>query len=207
MFEIRRINNIISIALLDLDAYAKSQNLQAKREIEKNGTSFLLKKLISDEPIELTYSETKKPFLKNRDEHISISHSHNKLAILLNRQESTGVDIELIRDKVKSIQNKFLNEEEKAFANNNIETLVTLWAAKEALYKIYGRKKLEFKKHLFVEPFNSYVIYGRIEVDSLKKRYQLVSEKIDDYILVYAIKETSNESDFCQFNSGHSCNQ
>ncbi|MBX3164533.1 MAG: 4'-phosphopantetheinyl transferase superfamily protein [Bacteroidetes bacterium] len=188
MFEIRAINNAISLALLDLEGFAKSQNLQSKREIEKAGTLFLLKKLMNDENVELTYSETNKPFLKHRSEHISISHSHAKLAIIVNRQEPTGIDIELIRDKVKSIQNKFLNENEIDFANNNVETLVTLWAAKETLYKIYGRKKMEFKQHLFVEPFHSSSIIGKIEINGFRKRYELVKEKIDEYILVYMIK-------------------
>lgn len=189
MFEIRTINNAISLALLDLEDFAKSQNLQTKREIEKAGTLFLLKKLMNDESIEVTYSETNKPLLKHRSEHISISHSHAKLAIIVNRQEPTGIDIELIRDKVKSIQNKFLNENEIAFANNDVETLVTLWAAKETLYKIYGRKKMEFKKHLFVEPFSSSSIIGRIEMKDFRKRYELVKEKVGDYILVYSLNE------------------
>src|SRR5690606_3017475 len=137
---------------------------------------------------ELAYTNTNKPFLKNRNEHISISHSHAKLAIIVNRQEPTGIDIELIRDKVKSIQNKFLNENEITFANNNVETLVTLWAAKETLYKIYGLEEMEFKEHLFVEPYHSSSIIGRIEMKDFRKRYALMKEKIDEYILVYMIK-------------------
>ena len=34
-----------------------------------------------------------------------------------------------------------------------MEHLSVYWGAKEALYKAYGRKKLEFKQHILVEPF------------------------------------------------------
>lgn len=144
---------------------------------------------MSDESIELAYTETNKPFLKNRNEHISISHSHAKLAIIVNKQESTGIDIELIRDKVKSVQDKFLNEQEIAFAGNDIEKLITLWAAKETLYKIYGLREIEFKQHLFIEPFHSNTIAGKIALNDFTKKYELVKEKIEDYILVYSLNE------------------
>jgi 4'-phosphopantetheinyl transferase len=42
--------------------------------------------------------------------HISISHSHDKLAIIVNEKEATGIDIELIRDKVLKIKHKFLSQ-------------------------------------------------------------------------------------------------
>lgn len=187
--ETRIINNDISIGLLDLKAFSKDENTVLKRELEKAGTHFLLRHLLKTDRFELAYTKENKPFLKGRREHLSISHSHDKLVIILNKKENTGIDIELIRDKVKNIQHKFLNETEILFAGNDVDKLITLWAAKESLYKVYGLKEVDFSKNLFVEEFNGTEISGRIELKKLKKNYRLIQENIGEYKMVYVLNE------------------
>lgn len=189
MIEIREINENISIALLDLGAFALEQNIHVKRDLERAGTRFLLKHLLKTEAYELCYTAENKPFLKGRSEHISISHSHDKLVIILNRQENTGIDIEQIRDKVRNIQGKFLSEAELAFAGNDPEKLITFWAAKEAMYKVYGLKELEFIKNLRVEDYTGAELSGHIELNGLRKNYRLIHETIDNYKMVYVLHE------------------
>ena len=87
----------------------------------------------------------------------------DKLAIIINISENTGIDIELVRDKVLKIQHKFLNKKELLFAKDNVEKLITIWAAKEAMYKVYGLKELDFITNLFVEDFDGAIIFGKIE--------------------------------------------
>lgn len=189
VLEIRKINVKITLGLLDLKAYSGKEKIKVKRELERAGTHYLLKHLLNSDTFELAYTPENKPYLKNRPEHISISHSKDKLAIILNTHESTGIDIEQIRDKVKNIKHKFLNKQELAFAGDDATKLITLWAAKEAMYKVYGLKELEFIRHLFVEAFSDNEIKGSIETGSLKKRYCLMSEEIDGYKLVYILHE------------------
>lgn len=189
MVEIRAINENISIALLDLRAFALEQNIAVKRDLERAGTRLLLRNLLKTEEYDLSYTAENKPFLKGRSEHISISHSHDKLVIILNTKENTGIDIEQIRDKVKNVQTKFLSEKELKFADNDTGKLITLWAAKEAMYKVYGLKEVEFIKNLFVEDFSGPEITGRIEIEDLKKSYRLMSEEIDGYKMVYVLHE------------------
>jgi 4'-phosphopantetheinyl transferase len=175
--------------MLDLRAFALQENIIVKRDIEKAGTRYLLKSLLKNQPFSLAYTPENKPFLEDRDEHISISHSHNKLVVIMNAIENTGIDIELIRDKVVNIQHKFLSEKELSFANNDPEILITLWAAKEAMYKVYGLKEVEFIKHLMVEPFIGDELQGRIEMQGFRKRYKLIGEEIDGYKMVYVLHE------------------
>ncbi|MDO9000324.1 MAG: 4'-phosphopantetheinyl transferase superfamily protein [Bacteroidota bacterium] len=145
--------------------------------------------MLNNQVFEINYTAVGKPFLKGRAEHISISHSHDKLAVIINEKESTGVDIELIRDKVLKIQHKFLNRAELEFAKDDIEKLITIWAAKEALYKVYGLKELDFIADLFVEEFDGSVIFGKIEKGTFKGHYKLISENLDGYKLVYVLNE------------------
>jgi phosphopantetheinyl transferase len=189
VLEIRKINVKITIGLLDLKAFSEKEGLTAKRELERAGTLYLLSQLLNNEPFELHYTPERKPLLKNRSEHISISHSKDKLAIIVNTEQNTGIDIEQMRDKVIAIKHKFLNTHELAFAGDDVSRLLTYWAAKEAMYKVYGLKELEFIKHLFVEDFYGSEVYGRIEHGELKKRYRLFSEETEGYKLVYVVDE------------------
>jgi phosphopantetheinyl transferase len=162
-----------------------------KRDCEVKGTLFLLKKLFPPDGAELAYTPSRKPFLKGSQDHISISHSHAKLAIIVNTQEHTGVDVELIREKVRNIQHKFLSPDEITFADNDVEVLTILWAAKEAIYKAYGLKEIDFARHMRIEHFepDSEFFYGTLNKNEISQRYLLKKEKHDNYILVYTVNE------------------
>jgi len=189
VINIRKINPFIALGILDLKVFAQGYLNMLKRDIERAGSIYLLGELLNTKEFELNYTPANKPFLKGRTEHISISHSHDKLAIIINQNESTGIDIELMRDKVLKIQHKFLNPTELAFAKDNVERLITIWAAKEALYKVYGLKEVDFIKNLFIEDFESTDIFGKIDIGSFNKSYKLISENLDGYKLVYVLNE------------------
>ncbi|MES2567625.1 MAG: 4'-phosphopantetheinyl transferase superfamily protein [Bacteroidota bacterium] len=188
MTEIFNIHESLFYGLLDLKVFAEQQNLSAKRDIETKGRSYLLKALI-DQDCVVEYDEKGKPYLLNDSRHISISHSHDRLAIIVNKSESTGIDIELIREKVLKIKHKFLNEGELKDAGDNVEKLLIYWAAKETLYKIYGLKEVDFIEHLLVKPFTKHnlgTIIGEINLPGFKEIFELQYELLKDYVLVYA---------------------
>ncbi len=191
MIEVFNIKEGLFFGLLNLNEYADSYELTAKREIETQGRNYLINRLL-DQEVEIAYDEKGKPFLTNNSKHISISHSHDKLAIIVNEKESTGIDIELIRDKVLKIKHKFLSESELVDANDNIEKLLIYWAAKETLYKIYGLKEVDFIEHLFVKPFTKHnlgTIIGEINLSNFTESFHLNYQILDDYVLVYALNK------------------
>lgn len=95
-----------------------------------------------------------KPHLDKSDWHISISHSHG-LAAAIASPHLCGIDIQFIVEKIGRVSHKFLRSEEKASITpaNELDQLHFFWGAKEALYKAYGRKKLEFIDHIHIKPF------------------------------------------------------
>jgi phosphopantetheinyl transferase len=111
------------------------------------------------------------------------------LALIVNKTHNTGVDIELIRDKVKQVKHKFLNAAEALAAGESIEHLVRFWAAKETLYKIYGLKELDFIENLAVEDFEDNKIIGKITKHHFHQKQLLHWEKLGQYILVYSVHE------------------
>lgn len=191
MIEVFNINAGLFFGILDLKTFAINENITAKREIEAKGGKYLINKLLNLAG-EIQYDDRGKPYLVNDSRHISISHSHDKLAIIINDNEATGIDIELIRDKVLKIKHKFLTFPELLDANEDVEKLLIYWAAKETLYKIYGLKEVDFIKHLLVKPFTKHTfgtIIGEINLPDFKEIFQLNYQLLDDYVLVYALKK------------------
>jgi 4'-phosphopantetheinyl transferase len=188
--EVRRISPSLTLALLDLQAYALKEGILLKRELEKKGTSFLLQTLFAEETA-ISYLSSGKPVLTNRSEHISLSHSHGKLVLAVNTEENTGVDIELIREKVLRIRHKFVGEaEDHHFNTDDAESLTRVWAAKEAMYKAYGEKEIDFKSQLLVKPAGDTELQGKLLLrNGSVLEYLLHWERIDQHILVYVKKQ------------------
>ncbi len=194
MIRVFNIKEGLFFGLLDLKAFAVHENLSVKREIETKGKDFLSKYLLGDDCI-IAYDDKGKPYLSEDSRHISISHSHDKLAIIVNEHESTGIDIELIRNKVLKIKHKFLTNEELVEADNDIEKLLIYWAAKETLYKIYGLKEVDFIEHLFVKPFTKHnlgTIIGQTKLPNYTESFVLNYQILEDYILVYALNKITH---------------
>jgi phosphopantetheinyl transferase len=191
LIEVFNIHTGLLYGIIDLKAFSLIHPDSTKRELETLGKNRLLAYLTS-ETTKLTYDDKGKPHLANDSRHISISHSHNKLVIIINDNEETGVDIELIRDKVLNIKHKYLSKNELLDANDDVEKLLIYWAAKETLYKIYGLKEVEFIKHLAIEPFTKQdkgKLLGSINLSNFNASFELNYQLIDNYALVYALKK------------------
>jgi phosphopantetheinyl transferase len=105
---------------------------------------------------DLYYDEFGKPHL-NDGKHISISHSHEFTGIIVSELLEVGIDIEMQREKILRIANKFTPiEEYRTLANTDaiIRKLTLVWGAKESIYKIYANRGLSFLHHIDVKDFS-----------------------------------------------------
>ncbi len=151
----------------------------------------LLKELIdSKSELKILYNEFGKPYLKNSNYKISVSHSVEFAAVIVSRKVPVGIDIEKISQRIERIKSKFLSENELKDINENfrLEKLYIYWCAKEALYKLYGKRDLNFITNIKIAPFNFEQkghINGELSGDSYSKKYKLFYEQVNDYMLVY----------------------
>ncbi len=93
-----------------------------------------------------------KPFLASlatniKTNYISISHSFPYSAAVLHTEKSVGIDIELINPKLAKIALRMFHAQELEWATT-LHDFALLWCAKEAMYKWYGKRGIDFKKHL-----------------------------------------------------------
>ncbi len=127
-----------------------------KRLIHWLATRLLLRTMMeTEEYIDCGIDEHGKPYLLNSNFQISFSHSFDYAAVIISSEYKVGIDIELIKHKIKSIKHKFLSDLELAQPQigDNTNGLYVAWCAKEAVYKWHGKKGLEFKRHIHIKPF------------------------------------------------------
>jgi 4'-phosphopantetheinyl transferase len=128
----------------------------SKRLLQWLSTRLLLRRMLNTaEYIDCRMDEHGKPYLVNSDYSISISHSYDYASVMIGKNRDVGVDIEKIKTKVQLIQHKFLSVRELDELNvkDNTQGLYACWCVKEAVYKWYGKKGLEFRKHIHIQPF------------------------------------------------------
>ncbi len=130
-----------------------------------------------------------KPHLVAENAFISISHAEPYVVAILNTKKLCGIDVEKIRQKLIPLSTKFLNNNELETAAGDLSKLAILWGAKEALYKLHGRKSLIFKTNLSIENFNyendlgSFT--GHLIINDKNETYTMKAGKFNDHVLVY----------------------
>lgn len=145
--------------------------------------------------IRVRYDANNKPFIDLSDDHISVSHSGDYASVIISRRQAVGIDIEQVHPRLHKVAGKFLSAEETGVDIDTIPTegLCLHWCAKEALYKLYGERELDFKKHMRIlsppEEMEG-MFKGMIRMGGREQVYDLVSERIGDYCMVYAMGES-----------------
>lgn len=136
-----------------------------------------------------------KPYLVGSIWQMSLTHTSKYVAAVLHPSEAIGMDMEKPSETLKRIAYKFLSEAEIAEADSDIEKLCIYWSAKEALYKLYGKRKVIFSENLYILPFKKEQnkIIGQLIINGLDKKYNICIEKIDGYVLVVAGLESKQQ--------------
>lgn len=138
---------------------------------------------------DLYYDEFGKPHLKD-GKHISISHSFDFSVIILS-DRNIGIDLELRRDLVKKIAQKFAAEkfiyESEHNSDDFIRKLTVIWGVKEAVFKVRNEIGISFKEHIFVRPFemDDNQTTSLLDFNDTKHEFEVFFTEIESYTLVW----------------------
>ena len=139
---------------------------------------------------DLYYDKFGKPHLNDK-KYISITHSHEFSAIIISN-ETAGIDIELQREKIIKIADKF-NDDDFTYSDqaDYIKKLTVIWGAKEAVFKIRNEAGISFKDHIKVQKFenNDKQTIAELHFDKLIKDFNIYFEEIENFTLVYAFEK------------------
>ena len=182
------------LQFLNLDAKGQKRldSLKGHRRLEWLSSRCTLQHLC-DRPLFFCIDKYGKPFIKHEQVHISLSHSHNRVAAVI-APHSCGIDIQKKVDKIARIKHKFVNADEAKWLQNHdeLDGLHIIWGAKEAMYKAYGKRSLDFKEQIRLfdietlekEGFANGIVLKNDLVFEYKVHYQFV----DDFVLVNVIQ-------------------
>lgn len=164
---------------------------KGKRNLHWLSTRVLLRTMLNtDEYIDCRIDEHGKPYLESLPYQISLSHSFDYAAVIISKTKAVGIDIELIKNKIERIAGKFLNKSEIKFIDNanSIEHMYVCWCAKEAIYKLQGKRNVSFLDHIFLESFaynESGCFNAKLKLEGNALNFKVHYEKFHDYMIGY----------------------
>lgn len=135
-----------------------------------------------------------KPYLGGDAHFISLSHS-GSFAAAIRTPVPSGIDIQLMDRDILRIAPKFMNDEEYALQpqKERIEYSYMLWSAKEAMYKAYGQKEIDFRTHMnvLVPNYRSGELRfeGTLKKDDISLSFTLFCKLFDRLMMVYAVQQ------------------
>lgn len=196
----------VSVTTDSLDMLRKSIELTAeenhklslmseRRQKEWLSARFLVHKLSGRKVRAICLKdEFGKPYLKDSDFQISISHSLDRTAVIA-APYNVGIDVQEIVPKMHRISKKFVSDDEWSHVpEDSLEYLHIIWGAKEAMYKAWGKKKIDFKEHLYVPEFTwdgeKTTFNSFLKKANITMVFNVIAHKIDGFILVYVIEKS-----------------
>lgn len=125
-----------------------------KRKKEFCITHLLIQELTGEQKV-TNKDEYGKPGFINSKSKISISHADVYSAVFISEHLECGVDVEVTSARILKLGKKFVSEYENLYVTKGKECLyyTIIWCVKEAIYKWYAKKGLDFKENMIIHPF------------------------------------------------------
>jgi 4'-phosphopantetheinyl transferase len=186
------------LQLTDTDC-AELNERKGRRRLEWLAGKYLVQ-LMVDFKNKVVKDEFGKPHLEGSDLQISITHSSHFAAAIIS-PKAVGIDIQEVTPRLDRIAWRVMNDNklQQLDKTHRLDHLHAYWCAKEALYKAYGWRGLDFRKNIVIEPFifpeNGlekdvflHATEGSVLTDNFEKKFAIYLGKIDNCILVYCLK-------------------
>jgi 4'-phosphopantetheinyl transferase len=142
----------------------------------------------------IDYEPTGKPVLMEGG-HISFSHSRNHV-VVYRTDAACGVDLEQLNERILKIRRKFINNEEQEYLNSeDVDMLIRLWSAKEAMFKVYGKDGVYLRSNIFVSDLSRDGCLAQLRDGAFVINRKINFRSIHDMILAWTETETYGESE------------
>jgi 4'-phosphopantetheinyl transferase len=180
----------------EVDYIEKLNN--GRRSLHWLSTRVLLRKMLNTQKyIDCKVDEHGKPYLVNSPYYISLSHSFDYAAVIISEDSMVGIDIELIKDKIERVAKKFMSPEELAFIcpEQAVEHLYACWCAKEAIYKLQGKRNVSFLDNIRIRPFKyngEGSFLAELNLQHYNQEFTVHYEKFHNYMLGYVAENIQN---------------
>ena len=112
--------------------------------------------------VHIEYNDVGAPQVDAAGKFISVAHGGESVAVAI-ADEPVGVDIESLDRDFDRAKERYMSVEELALSDDS-RWACYVWCAKEAIYKLCGKRGLELREELLLEAFDreSMTIYGGV---------------------------------------------
>ena len=130
-----------------------------------------------------------KPHLPQEDLKISITHCGDFAAAIISENEGAGIDLEKVNPRILRVGHKFAVGEEKEILDKHKPEMALhiIWGVKESLYKLYGRKEIDFIQHLKIIEEKENVIVSSINKGAFSVQVEMEYEMFNEMLLVHTL--------------------
>ena len=129
-------------------------DMMPKRKKEFLSTRYLIQLGLSpgEQVSELVKDDNGCPTLTNPLRYVGISHTDYYIACVIS-QSRAGCDIERFQERILSLAHRFMTEDEREWALGDQQLAKThlIWGIKESAFKTWGRKQIDWKKHIRID--------------------------------------------------------
>lgn|SRR5690606_2312096 len=176
---------------IELTPHCKVRVTGMKSEIHRRGF-MSIRHLLAEAGYtdsDLSYDEWGKPHLRDGKQ-ISITHSFHFTGIIISNVK-VGIDIEMQRDKILKIANKFTPlKEYHTVANEDalIRKLTIVWGGKESIYKLMAEPGLGFLQHINITDFDfdASGTTGTVYFNGVTSHFDMEFLEFEGFTCVYA---------------------
>ena len=97
--------------------------------------------------------------------------------------------MEKLDEKLRRTAKKYLSDTEFIHADSDLAALGIYWCAKEALYKLYGKKKISFKNSIYIKEFtkDENQVSGILTDEEITVSSRIYIRWFDNYCLSIAL--------------------
>ena len=114
----------------------------------------------------IDYNEVGAPIVDIPNTHISVAHGGERVAVAI-ADERVGVDIENLDRNYERVKSRFMSPTEEALSDIE-EWPAMVWTAKEAIYKLYGKREVDLTEDIHITALNTETMTLSAEVRDTK---------------------------------------
>ena len=103
--------------------------------------------------VTIDYNEVGAPIVDSPNTYISVAHGGESVAVAI-ADEPVGVDIESLDRNYVRIKSRFMTPAEESLSTME-EWPAVVWTAKEAIYKLYGKREVDLTEDIHITAFDT----------------------------------------------------
>jgi phosphopantetheinyl transferase len=135
------------------DVASASRFQREARRVEHLAWRRIVRRELGSE-VTISYNDVGAPIVDRPNIYISVAHAKERMVAVAIADRAVGVDIEYIDRDFERVAPRYMSAEEVQLSESGV-WYAMVWSAKEAMYKLYGRRGVDLLSDLRVVGYDA----------------------------------------------------